>query len=238
MRTNSIKYLSIYEELKEEINNGVYPVGGLFPAEPELQNLFGVSRITVRHAVQLLVDEGYLQRIHGVGTVVVSQKESLQLQNLLSFSEEYKGAGFHSDMVSFEERIPASSLVCSKLNISKGSEVSCHERLRWSDHHPIGFQRVYCPLHMELTKEELTRPNLSLYELFKEKGYSVKNANETIESIIADQKLAEYLQVPEGSPLLFVQRVTKDQRDRIVEYAEIYYRGDRYRYSVQLHVPD
>ena len=165
MRTNSIKYLSIYEDLKEEIINGTYPIGGLFPAEPELQTLFGVSRITVRHAVQLLVDEGYLQRIHGVGTVVVSQKESLQLQNLLSFSEEYKGAGVHSDIVSFDERISASSLVCSKLNLSKGSEVSCHE-------------------------------------------------------------------------LLFVQRVTKDQRDRIIEYAEFYYRGDRYRYSVQLHVPD
>ena len=221
MRTNSIKYLSIYEDLKEEIINGTYPIGGLFPAEPELQTLFGVSRITVRHAVQLLVDEGYLQRIHGVGTVVVSQKESLQLQNLLSFSEEYKGAGVHS-----------------KLNLSKGSEVSCHERLRWSDNSPIGFQRVYCPLHLALTRNELIRPNVSLYQLFKEKGYSVKNANETIESVIADKKVADYLHVKEGSPLLFVQRVTKDQRDRIVEYAEFYYRGDRYRYSVQLHVPD
>ena len=59
---------------------------------------------------------------------------------------------------------------------------------------------------------------------------------------IADANLerwyADYLHVKEGSPLLFVQRVTKDQRDRIVEYAEFYYRGDRYRYSVQLHVPD
>ena len=53
-----------------------------------------------------------------------------------------------------------------------------------------------------------------------------------------DKKIADYLHVKEGSPLLFVQRVTKDQRDRIVEYAEFYYRGDRYRYSVQLHVPD
>ena len=64
------------------------------------------------------------------------------------------------------------------------------------------------------------------------------SANETIESVIADKKIADYLHVKEGSPLLFVQRVTKDQRDRIVEYAEFYYRGDRYRYSVQLHVPD
>ena len=133
--------------LKEEIINGTYPIGGLFPAEPELQTVFGVSRITVRHAVQLLVDEGYLQRIHGVGTVVVSQKESLQLQNLLSFSEEYKGAGVHSDIISFEERISASSLVCSKLNLSKGSEVSCHERLRWSDNSPIAVSYTHLDVY-------------------------------------------------------------------------------------------
>ena len=110
--------------------------------------------------------------------------------------------------------------------------------MRCSDNSPIGFQRVYCPLHLALTSDELIRPNVALYQLFKEKGYSVKNANETIESVIADKKIADYLHVKEGSPLLFVQRVTKDQRDRIIEYAEFYYRGDRYRYSVQLHVPD
>ena len=215
MRTNSIKYLSIYEDLKEEIINGTYPIGGLFPAEPELQTLFGVSRITVRHAVQLLVDEGYLQRIHGVGTVVVSQKESLQLQNLLSFSEEYKGAGVHSDIISFEERISASSLVCSKLNLSKGSEVSCHERLRWSDNSPIGFQRVYCPLHLALTRNELIRPNVSLYQLFKEKGYSVKNANETIESVIADKKIADYLHVKATNGESF-----EDQYRRVADFLD------------------
>ena len=71
----------------------------------------------------------------------------------------------------------------------------------------------------------------------KEKGYVVKNAEETIESIVADTRYAEYLQIKEGAPLLLIQRVTRDEKERIVEYAEIIYRGDMYRYKVQLTVP-
>lgn len=56
--------------------------------------------------------------------------------------------------------------------------------------------------------------------------------------MVADKQMAEHLYIKEGGPLLFVQRVTRDQRDRIIEYAEFYYRGDRYRYSVQLHIPN
>lgn len=234
MRTNSIKYLSIYEELKHQISNGIFPLGETFPPEPELQLLYNTSRITVRHAVQLLVDEGYLQRIHGVGTIVVSQKESLQLQTLLSFSEENKDVHSHSEMIAFEEHMVAPPLVCSLLKLPKGETVTYNERLRWTDDICIGLQRVYCPSYIPISEEELGKPNGSLYELLKEKGFLVKSANETIESVIADERLATYLHVAKGSPLLFVQRVTKDQRDRLIEYAEIYYRGDRYRYSVQL----
>lgn len=74
MKRNKVKYLAIYEELQQQIINGDYLVGDLMPAEPDLQKRYNVSRITVRHAVQLLVDEGYVERIHGVGTIVLSQK--------------------------------------------------------------------------------------------------------------------------------------------------------------------
>lgn len=237
MRENGIKYIAIYEELKQQIVNGDYRVGDPIPPEPELQKLYNVSRITVRHAIQLLVDEGYIQRIHGVGTIVMSQKESLQLQTLLSFSEENNGRAIRSSLVSFKANIPASSLVCSQLALPKGAEVSCHERLRWIDGIPIGFQRVYSPSFVTLSSQELEGPDASLYKLFRQKGHVVTEAKETIESVIADRNIAEHLKVEESSPLLYVQRVTRDQRGRLIEYAEIFYRGDRYRYNVQLQVP-
>lgn len=237
MRAGNAKYLLIYEELKKEIINGTFPIGETFPSEPELQNRFGASRITVRHSVQMLVDDGYLQRIVGVGTVVISQKSSLQLQTLMSYSEENKNARSKSTILSFDTELKPTTLVSSKLKLSNDLFVSCQERLRWVDEIPIGYQRVYCPQFIGLTEKELKDPSTSLYKLLKEKGYIVKNAQETIEAIVADTTYAKYLQVEEGSPLLFVQRVTSDEKERIIEYAEIIYRGDMYRYKVQLTVP-
>ncbi|EUJ26529.1 GntR family transcriptional regulator, partial [Listeria grayi] len=74
MKGNNIKYVTVYNHLKQDIISGKYPVGSLFPAEPDLQKHYNVSRITIRHSLQLLVDEGYIKRIHGVGTIVLSQK--------------------------------------------------------------------------------------------------------------------------------------------------------------------
>ena len=237
MKRNKVKYLAIYEELQQQIINGDYLVGDLMPAEPDLQKRYNVSRITVRHAVQLLVDEGYVERIHGVGTIVLSQKKSLQLQNLLSFSEENKEYNLQSSLFSFEASIPASPLVCSQLDLPKSAMVSCHERIRWIDEIPISFQRVYCPSFISLSAEELSSSDASLYQLFRIKGYMVKKANETIESVVANEELAKILKVAENSPLLYVQRVTRDEQDRLIEYAEFFYRGDRYRYNVQLEIP-
>jgi GntR family transcriptional regulator len=234
MQAGNTKYLLIYKELKKEIISGIFTIGETFPSEPELQARFGASRITVRHSVQMLVDDGYLQRIVGVGTVVISQKSSLQLQTLMSFSEENKNTMSQSTILSYDTELKPSALISSKLKLSNDLLVSCQERLRWVDEIPIGYQRVYCPQFIGLSEEELGTPNISLYKLLKEKGYIVKNAEETIESIVANQTYAKYLQVKEGSPLLFIQRVTSDEKERIVEYAEIVYRGDMYRYKVQL----
>lgn len=62
MRAKNVKYIHIYDILKEKIVNGEFPIGSQFPTETELQSMFGASRITVRHSVQMLVDDGYLKR--------------------------------------------------------------------------------------------------------------------------------------------------------------------------------
>lgn len=237
MKANGLKYLTIYDELKKEITEGIYVIGDSFPTEPVLQERFNVSRITVRRAVQMLVDEGYLRRMHGVGTIVISNKESLQLQDLISFSKENDDKVVQFTLLSFEPYFFASPYICTKLDLPKNSSVSCHEKLRWVDGKVIGFQRVYCPSFLSLTKKEVSKPNVSLYEVFNEKGYHVNKADETIESVVADKKLAQHLKIEKGDPLLYVQRITSDQVGRLIEFAEFFYRGDRYQYHVELQAP-
>lgn len=232
------KYLYIYEVLKKGILDGTYKVGEVFPSEPELQTQFGASRITVRHSVQMLVDEGYLQRIMGVGTIVISCKASLQLRSLISFAEENKNADAKTTTIACETNKMPATLISSILGLSKGIAVSYQERVRWKNNIPISHQRVYCPQFIGLTKQELENPDVSLYSLLEGKGYKVKEAEETIESIVADETYAKYLQVEEGSPLLFVQRVTRDTKSSVIEYAQIVYRGDMYRYKVNLTAPE
>ena len=174
MQSGNTKYIMIYEELKKEIINGEFQIGETFPSEPELQTRFGASRITVRHSVQMLVDDGYLQRIIGIGTVVISRKSSLQLQSLMSFSEENKDS--ESTILSFDTDLKPTAFVSSKLKLSKELSVSYQERLRLMDQIPIGYQKVYCPKFVGLTEEELGNPTISLYQLLREKGYMVKDA--------------------------------------------------------------
>ena len=128
-------------------------------------------------------------------------------------------------------------MLCSKLDLPKGAEVSKHERLRYVDDQCIGFQRVYCPSYIDLKEKDLADKHASLYQIMRSQGFIVTTAQETIESVVSDEELSNLLKIEMNTPLLYVERLTKDHKNRLVEYAEIYYRGDRYRYHVQLKVP-
>ena len=234
----AIKYQIIHDELKAEILDGKYRPGDTFPSEPELQTRFDASRVTIRRSVQMLVDEGFLKRMQGVGTVVISDKQTLQLKNLVSFADEHKSRKTSSVVVMSDPAMEASPLVCSQLNITPGSKVACQEKVRVGEGVPLGFQRVYVPSTIGLTDKELSLPEVSLYESLSAKGHAVYKAEETIEAALCDDRLADLLKIQSGTPLLYVQRITEDRIGTRVEYAEIYYRGDQYHYRIQLQAPD
>lgn len=234
MMTSDLKYMTIYRTLKHRIAEGRYKVGELFPTEPELQREFGASRITVRRSVQMLVDEGFLQRMPGVGTVVLSSKGSLQLNSLVSFAKENQSKSLSSEIVRYRAVLAPKPIVLYRLGLSANDTVAYQERIRYVDGEPVGFQRIHVPSFMGLDEDVLSNRSISLYELFEEKGHKVLDAEETIEAVSADDILSGYLRIEVGSPLLYVQRTTRDQGERVVEYAEIYYRGDSYQYSAKL----
>ena len=231
---NSVKYLSIYEELKKRIIEKKYDEGTLFPPEPELQKEFGASRITVRRSVQMLVDEGFLQRMPGIGTVVISNKGALQLNTLTSFAKDNRNKKITSKIVDYQIGGTPKPVGMYQLQLRVDDKGAYQSRIRYIDGKAIGFQRVYIPETIEITDEILRDSKLSIYEYFQEKGHTVTSAQEIIEAVNSDEILSDYLGIDIGSPMLYVKRVTKDQNDKIIEYAEIYYRGDQYHYKLQL----
>ena len=238
MVTNGLKYLSIYEELKQRIVDNKYNIGELFPPEPELQKEFSASRITVRRSVQMLVDEGFLKRMPGVGTVVLSNKGSLQLNTLTSFAKDNQHKKITSKIVTYRvSQVPEPS-VAFKMDLSLNDLISYQERIRYIDDKPIGFQRIYVPFSIGLNEKDLSDPKISIYKVFEEKGHKVNSADENIEAIISDSELSQYLGLKEGSPVLYVQRLTRDKSQKVIEYAEIYYRGDHYHYTLKLKAPN
>lgn len=229
-----ILYQSIYEDLLKSIINGKYKIGDKFPTETYLQERYSVSRITIRRAMEMLQNDGYIVKSSGIGTVVSSNKRALQLEKLESFSKENYDYPVSSKLLLFkiEKILPK---VAARLKLSLNSQVYMHERIRIVNDEIISFQRVYVPTgSLSLKKEDFIDSTSSLYELFAANGIEIESADEMIEAVVADGFLSKTLEVSYGSPLLYLERSTFDTNNRGIEFAEIYYRADRYQYKIHL----
>ena len=130
MSSNSnSKYYQIYEELKKSIIAKKYVENDFFPTEVDLQKKYGVSRITIRSALQLLESDGYIKKVPGLGTIVNSNKRTLQLNRLISFNDEHREHITSSKLVDFR-REPAPEKVRLQLKLSPMEEVYVNERIR------------------------------------------------------------------------------------------------------------
>lgn len=226
-------YMSIYRDLMEKIVNGEYQEGELLPSESELQQLYNVSRITVRRAMEMLQTDGYVRKGSGKGTFVQSTKHTLTLNKLTSFSRENIHHATSSRLISFDV-IDANPEIRNQLHLFPGDKVSVHERVRLVEGEVISFQRVYVPTRLiKLRREDLSAPDASLYRVFEQHHLVPANADEVIESVLAGE-LSKYLECEPGSPLIYVARNTYDGFNQALEYAQIYYRGDKYQYKVHL----
>ena len=120
----SLKYQQLKENLLRQINQGVYASGRCLPPERELCEMFSASRMTVRKAVDELVDEHVLYRIRGKGTFVLHEKIMQSLTSLTSFSDDMRARGMTpSSRILLLDRIPAGRLVAEKLSMEVGDDL-------------------------------------------------------------------------------------------------------------------
>jgi len=231
------KYHQLAALLREKIDNGEWQPRSAIPSERQLESLYGISRTTIREAIDILVRQGYLYREHGRGTFVSPEKLQKAMLELTSFSEDLIRRGIRPGQIirSLEWVVPNPKIL-QKLELPAGASVLRIERIRLGNDTPIGLQTSYLALKegQDITLEEM-EANGSLYSILQEKLRIIPSeADETLEVTLATREEAFLLHIEEGAPLLLSERVLFAQDRRPVEFVKILYRGDRYRYTVRL----
>lgn len=230
----------IYLNLKEAIVQKDIKEGEKIPSEAKLVEIFGVSRITVRKAVDELARKGYVKKQQGKGTIVLPMKQSYNLQQLTSFSHDVKkkGSNAQSKIRVFSE-IPANEFIAETLNINAGDLVYYLERIRYYGEEIIGLHKAYIRKKdmLDISKGEM-KDDTSLYSLFESKGVFLKEATETIEAIMTNQELNEILNFKEDQPVFYRKRLSYDEQDVPIEYVEMYYDAKVTRYEIKMNIEE
>ncbi|GAA5152845.1 transcriptional regulator NagR [Microbacterium pseudoresistens] len=224
------KYETVAADIRAMVASSLSPHQAI-PSERELEATHGVSRLTIRHAIATLIDEGLLYNVHGSGTFVGSPTLFSKTPKLTSFTEDMKSRGHEaSSRLLTMSREPASTETAHALGIPAGTECARLRRLRLADGEPIAVEDVRVPGPL-LDIEEFTSTS-SLYEVLADAGHEVYRAEQEIKAIALDEEAAHLLRVPLGTPALGVSRVSSDRRGRSIEYAFTLYRADRYTFQL------
>jgi GntR family transcriptional regulator len=233
-----LKYVSISNKLEAEIHNGIYPTGTLLPTEKELMNLYQGSRTTIRRAVGLLQEAGYVKVQQGRGTEVLKQK---------IFSEPY---GFHKDRPvagvtsriipegeattqgATVEIIPAEIQVAGLLSIETGVDVYRIQRVKLINDTVFGYVISYVPCHLFENLGIYSGKIFSLYQCLEENyGYHLTHAEEIVTAELSKFLESKLLDIPVGSPVLVFKRTACREKE-IFEYSISYFRPDMYQMVV------
>jgi GntR family transcriptional regulator len=229
-------YGKVEEVLASEIARGEHQPGDRLPSEDELLARFGVSRITVRRAIQNLIQRGIVEIRRGRGTFVLAPKISQELTRLTGFVEDMGTHGRKaSSRVVSQGVVAADSRVARHLGISKGTRVMRVERVRLADSVPMSFDETYLPLEIG---RKIVRNDLQVMPIFTllEERYGIPliEAEYSLEAAAASAHVADALNVPVGAPVFRIERTSFTTEGKPIDYEMLSYRGDLIRFVTRL----
>lgn len=229
-------YYQVSQHLERAISSGEIPNGTLFGNEVLLAEQLGLSRPTMRRAMQRLVDQGLIVRRRGIGTRVVQPKVRRPLE-LTSLYEDLAGSGQEPTTEVLDlERVEADAEVADRLGGTTGDPVVRVVRLRNARGIPIAKMTNYLPESIgDLTVGDME--SHSLYELMRGRGIQLHSATQTVGARTATAAEARVLGEPRGAAVLTMQRVTFDDHGKTVEYGTHIYAASRYSFEINLLTP-
>lgn len=229
-----------YVQLRKRIERamdpdvGILPPGASLPSEREIASLTGLSRVTVRNAIQALVEAGTVVQKQGSGTFVTEKAQRVEqsLSHLTSFSEDMTRRGMKSTSVWLERSIclpsPEETIA---LALSANDSVSRISRLRMADDRPMAIERAALPVDILPNPIAVTT---SLYDVLEQDGNRPVRAIQKISAINLGQDDADLLGVAEGAAGLRIERVSYLPSGRVAEFTKSIYRGDAYDFVAEL----
>jgi DNA-binding GntR family transcriptional regulator len=223
----------VAQHLEQMIESGELPMGTRLENEIDLADQLGLSRQTMRRAIEYLVGRGLLLRKRGIGTQVVQAKVTREVELTSLYDDLAKtGRDPSTTVVSFSTE-PAPDALGAELGLAAGTPVYVFERLRFAGAEPLALMRNHVPEHlMRLSAADLEAQGL--YNLFRANGISMRIAKQSIGARAATAAEARALAERKGAPLLTMERSAYDEQGRAVEHGRHVYRASRYRFDLTL----
>jgi GntR family transcriptional regulator len=223
-------YDQIERNLRDLIINGRLQPGQIMPSEWDLSALYGVSRLTVRRAVEELVRQNWLERKHGVGTFVRQPVIASIADSRLSFTEQMRAIGRKPSSKLVEQRVlPATSKMARALRLQEGDSIFEITRIRLADEVPILLETA-CLSHQRFPALD-SRPwsgSDSLYKILgQDYGVNVTGMDHTLKPVLLTETEARYLQARPGTPALLSEIVAFTRDGTPVEYSWSFSNGDK-----------
>lgn len=231
------KYYLVKQKIVEMINNEEIGPDGLIPSERELVGIFGISRITVKKAIDDLVNEGYLYRIQGKGTFVKKETLDQDLISITSCTEDIVKLGMTpSKRLLKSEVIEADKVLIKKLQLSQGDKVFEVKRVYYANNEPVNLTTTYLPCKLFPFIDSYNFGIDSIYNVLETKyDTKITKAIRTIEAVLAVDEVARELEIKEGDPVLLFKAVTHGMvngREVPIETFKSFYRSDKFKFYI------
>ncbi len=227
----------VYLSLRDQITEGRFADGEALPGEQKLATSFGVSRVTVRRALDALSQSGLIERRVGSGTTVrrdtqTRRRAAMDFNTLMPQLVEM-GQSTTARLLSFSYgRAPG--VVAAAMGLAATESVQIATRVRLADTVPFSHLTTYVPARIAQNYSENDLATTPLFKLLERGGVQIKEAHQSVSAALAAPDVAGALEVAVGSALLSLKRVVRDVDGNGVEYLSALYRPDMFRLEMPL----
>lgn len=233
-------YYQLAELIRERIASGEFQPGDRLASARLISEEAGISRMTVRQALDYLERQGHIVVRRGAGTFVATPKLTYHAVNLLGFTQEMIEQGRQpSSRVLEQAAVTPPPQIAARLGIRPDRPVVKIARLRLSQGVPVLLETVYLPHEICPGLEHQDLSEISLYGLLQERyRLRPRRSSQTLEATIANEHESGLFDVSVGTPMILVEGVTHGAGDLPIEYFKAVFRGDRFQFELESHGAD